>query len=98
MRHHIDGLAKPDHAPKNEARGSEDIAGQKVQISSPDCPPEPDESKAFSTWQARFALLGYSLHLLADGSLLVSRWCLTRRVPDMRDLGAVYRQMGGSDA
>lgn len=98
MHHHIDGSAQPDGVTKNEARRSHDTAGPNSQSPSLDCLSEESESKVISTWKARFALLGYALFQLADGSLLVSRWNLTRPVPDLRTLGAVYRQMGGRDA
>ncbi|MBP6901044.1 MAG: hypothetical protein KBC73_13195 [Burkholderiaceae bacterium] len=42
-----------------------------------------DAAKAFTTLQARFALVGWALDPAADGTLLASRWGRARDLPDM---------------
>lgn len=54
------------------------------------------ERKAFETLRARFALAGFSLIELADGSLLVSRWNFTRPLPDANAATQFLRYIGGA--
>jgi len=41
------------------------------------------DPKRLTTLQAHAALAGYTLEQLADGSLVVERWGLLRRLPDL---------------
>lgn len=54
------------------------------------------ERKAFTTLQARYAMAGFSLIELADGSLLASRWNLTRPLPDAHAALQFLRRIGGA--
>ena len=56
---------------------------------------EMDERKTFITMQAQAARCGCTLHELADGGYLVSRWNYSRAVPCLRAVGDMLRQMGG---
>jgi hypothetical protein len=51
--------------------------------------------KAFATMAARTALAGYSLHHLADGGYLVTRWDFSVRLPSMHAVGQLVEQIGG---
>lgn len=44
---------------------------------------------------ARLALLGFSLHRLADGSFLVAKWSYARPLPDLRSVSQFLHQVGG---
>lgn len=58
---------------------------------------EPDgRRKAFLTLRARFAMAGFALHELADGSLLATRWNLCRPLPDATAALRFLRQIGGA--
>lgn len=52
--------------------------------------------KAFTTLQARYALVGFSLIDLADGSLLASRWNLYRPLPDAHAALQFLHRIGGA--
>ena len=54
------------------------------------------ERKAFKTLRARYALAGFALIELADGSLLASRWNLTRPLPDAHAALQFLRKIGGT--
>lgn len=54
------------------------------------------ERKAFATLKARYAMAGFSLIELADGSLLASRWNLTRPLPDAHAALQFLRRIGGA--
>lgn len=54
------------------------------------------ERKAFTSLQARYAMAGFSLIELADGSLLASRWNLTRPLPDAHAASQFLRRIGGA--
>ena len=51
--------------------------------------------KTLATVAARLALRGYELHQLADGSLSVSRWNLSRPLADLDDVDQFLLQIGG---
>lgn len=53
------------------------------------------ERKAFTTLQARYAMAGFSLIELSGGSLLASRWNLTRPLPDAHAALLFLRRIGG---
>lgn len=53
------------------------------------------DSKAFATMAARLALAGYSLHHLADGGYLVTRWNFSARLPSLHAVGQQVEQIGG---
>ena len=52
--------------------------------------------KAFLTLRARFAMAGYALLELSDGSLLATRWNLCRPLPDATAALRFLRQIGGA--
>lgn len=52
--------------------------------------------KALETLRAKLALRGYELHELADGSLMVSRWNLSRPLSSIEAAEAFARQVGAA--
>lgn len=52
--------------------------------------------KAFLTLRARFAMAGFALLELSDGSLLATRWDLCRPLPDATAALRFLRQIGGA--
>lgn len=56
------------------------------------------KSKRLATLQALFALRGYSLHQLADCTLLVERWGYCRPVATVDDATHVLAQLGSAPA
>ena len=53
-----------------------------------------DTAKTVATLRAQFARQGHEVYELADGGFLVSRWGMTRHLPDLRALAAFGRQIG----
>ena len=55
--------------------------------------------KAFSTWQAKFAMHGHALHRTAgaDGAILylAARWGMTRELQTLDAVVKFYAQIGG---
>ena len=64
-----------------------------------DSVPNPQTDKAFSTWQAKFAMHGHTLYRTAsaDGSILylAARWGMTRELPTLDAVATFYAQIGG---
>lgn len=58
----------------------------------------PARSKQLATLQALFALRGYSLHQLADSTLLVERWGYCWPVATVDDAAHLLTQLGGAPA
>ncbi|WP_313302939.1 hypothetical protein [Diaphorobacter sp.] len=54
------------------------------------------DEKLFATVAARYALLGYAAHKLADGGYMVSRWSMSRFFPDVAALSAFLAVIGGA--
>ncbi len=58
-----------------------------------------DEEKDFSTWRAKFALVGHSLYrtVNADGSILylAGRWGYFRELKSLEAVAAFLAQIGG---
>ena len=52
--------------------------------------------KALLTLRARFAMAGFALLELSDGSLLATRWNLCRPLPDATAALRFLRQIGGA--
>ena len=52
--------------------------------------------KAFLTLRARFAMAGFALLELSDGSLLATRWNFCRPLPDATAALRFLRQIGGA--
>jgi len=50
--------------------------------------------KARATLAAMLAIKGYSLHLLADGSFLASKWNCTKHLPSLYAVQGFARQVG----
>lgn len=53
------------------------------------------ERKAFATLQAEFALAGHELVRLADGSLMVGRWGLSRPLASTEEARAWLSRVTG---
>jgi hypothetical protein len=56
--------------------------------------PAAREDKVFSTLQAKAALAGWQVERMADGSVVVARWTLTRSLADVAALAQFLRQVG----
>ena len=56
----------------------------------------PHDCKAFATLQARAALAGFELVRMADGSLVVARWTMTRALADLAAAEAFLQQVGAA--
>jgi len=50
--------------------------------------------KPLANLQAQCALAGFSLHELADGSFIVSKWNLVKPLPDLQAVRTFLRQFG----
>lgn len=61
--------------------------------------PDHAKSKAISSWQARFAMLGHTLYQVtpANGTtaFLVTRWGMTRELGDLTAVKKFFRIIGG---
>ena len=61
------------------------------------------QAKRFATPQARFALMGHTLHQSGPGdgpgavSYLVERWGMARHLPTLADADKFLLQVGGAD-
>lgn len=51
--------------------------------------------KAYVTMQATAATAGCALYELSTGKFLLTRWGLSRELPDLRAVGALLAQLGG---
>lgn len=51
--------------------------------------------KDFATLRAELALRGFGLHQLEDAGYFVSKWNLSRQLPDLRAVRALLIQIGG---
>ena len=55
------------------------------------------QRKAFTTLQAKFAMLGFSLNQLSSGGFLVGKWGRARHLSDLNEVNAFLRQVGGAN-
>jgi hypothetical protein len=66
----------------------------------PDCDATENDSKAFATLAAQFALAGHGLHRThpTDGpvSYFAERWGLVRHLPTLADAQRFLKQVGGA--
>lgn len=89
------GLSPPhkDEAPRlagAEGFRDQDKADTTI-VADLDC-----QRKAFLTLRARFAMAGFALLELSDGSLLATRWNLCRPLPDATAALRFLRQIGAA--
>ena len=54
------------------------------------------EEKTFATLAAKFALVGFAAHKLADGGFMVSRWSMSRYFPDVAAMSSFLAVIGGA--
>jgi hypothetical protein len=54
------------------------------------------DGKAFATLQAKAAIAGWQVERMADGSIVVARWTLTRSLPDVAALAEFLREVGAA--
>lgn len=54
-----------------------------------------EQGQVLATMRARAARCGCTLHQLADGTYLLTRWSCSRALPCLRAVGDLLRQMGG---
>lgn len=62
---------------------------------SPIVPPSGPDCKSVAAIIAALQLKGHQVHELAGGEFLVTRWGMTRALPDVRALVAFARQVLG---
>ena len=101
MEHITHALARAFNvAPTNdEARiTATTVPGPKNQQTHTDSASNNAERKALATLTAQFAIRGYALHQLADGSLMVSRWNLSRALTGISAAQTFLAQVGGPNA
>ena len=96
------GLAAPERAELTPQK-DEDLAGANGQVSKGNIKTDTSivadldaDRKVFATLQARYAIAGFSLFELADGSLFASRCNLCRALPDAHAATRFLRQIGGT--
>lgn len=83
-------------APNDEGAGARDANPLKTnQNPSPKCASDEGVSKAFATLRAELALRGFGLHEMADSGYFVSKWNLSRQLPDLRAVRQMLVQIGG---
>lgn len=99
MKHITSALARAFNvAPTNDETRitATTVPGPKDQQTQPYSASNDAERKALATLTAQLAIRGYALHQLADGSLMVSRWNLSRSMADLSAARAFLRQVGGA--
>lgn len=57
--------------------------------------PQSDSRKAIETMRARFALLGFELHVMPAGDLIATRWGLSKALPNLQAAAAFLREVEG---
>lgn len=83
-------------SPNGEADGVTSAIGPKThENQQPNSAVDDGAGKAFTTMQARAALCGCTLHVLAEGGFLVGRWNCSKTVPCLRAVDDLLRQIGG---
>lgn len=96
-------IPRQEEGPGAFAAGAEDLNHE---MPLPDCgtrhatQAEPltsthDVAKQFATLQDEFALAGFELVSLADGTLLASRWGMFKPLPDVATARLWLRHVGG---
>lgn len=89
------GSATPE---SGEARGQPGFRGQGTADDS-DCARGDAQRKAFEALRARLAMAGgFALQALADGSFVITRWNLTKPLPDLHAVRRFAAQVGAPDA
>lgn len=82
------------------ARGSED-QGQHAGFDCGDRSAVEQADKAFATLRARLALVGFQLHVTSadrgQAEYIVTRWNLSRTLPNMAGVQAFADRVGGLD-
>jgi hypothetical protein len=89
------------HSPqKANAHDSDLVSILNTSTYRPDCDATDDDSKAFATLAAQYALTGHSLHRThpKDGpvSYFAQRWGLVRHLPTIQDAQRFLKQIGGA--
>jgi hypothetical protein len=69
--------------------------GQQISPSADIVADHADDRKAFATAAAQAARCGCTLHELASGGFLLSRWGMSRELPSLREVGDLLRRIGG---
>ena len=104
---HHHGVAPAEPVPpqkdeNHEAGGDVAFKGQ-VKANTTDCAGEAQRSqdlgytdKTRATLAALLAIKGYSLHELADGTYLASKWNHTRPLRDLHAVQCFVRQVGAA--
>ena len=100
MKHITSALARAFNVapPNDEAHGTPHAAGPKDQQTQTHSASNDAGRKTLATLTAQLAIRGYALHQLADGSLMVSRWNLSRPLAGLSADQAFLTQVGGSHA
>jgi hypothetical protein len=88
------------HSPqKANAHDSDLVSILNTSTNHADCDATENDSKAFATLAAQYALTGHSLHRThpTDGpvSYFAQRWGLVRHLPTIHDAQRFLKQIGG---
>lgn len=103
-RHQRDGATAPgliapgqDHDSNDEGLAStQDQPPKTTDNDTPIVPREADSSKRMATLRAQYALAGFELLELSDGSLLATKWNLAKPLPDAYAAHRFLAQIGGA--
>lgn len=57
--------------------------------------PDAPQQKQIETLRARFALLGFELHVMPAGDLIATRWGLSKAIPNLQAADAFLREVEG---
>ena len=89
------GQHSPTPQPETQKAGCTRPSADQTKLNAPIVGDSSDDGKVAATLTAQFALLGYSLHALSDGSFLACRWGYSRPLQSMYEAKLLYRQIGG---
>ena len=81
--------------PETQKAGCTRPSADQIKLNTPIVGDSSDDGKVAATLTAQFALLGYSLHALSDGSFVACRWGYSRPLQSKYEAHLFYRQIGG---
>ena len=85
----------PTPQPETQKAGCTRPPADQTKLNAPIVGDSSDDGKVAATLTAQFALLGYSLHALPEGSFVACRWGYSRPLQSMYEARLLYRQIGG---
>ena len=79
----------------DKARWQARNVGEQVAADTADSADNGAHSKALASMQRRAAECGCTVHEMADGGFLVSKWGCSKSLPCLRTVGDLLRRIGG---